>query len=57
MGEAWEMARRNPRVRQLLQYQLLEPWPDSVTWRSAVMERDGTPRPVYETLARLATAG
>jgi hypothetical protein len=56
MGEAWEIARRNPRVRQLLQYQLLDPWPASVTWRSAVMDRDGTPRPVYRTLARLASA-
>ncbi|HVL95009.1 MAG TPA: hypothetical protein VM266_04045 [Solirubrobacteraceae bacterium] len=56
MAEAWQIARRNPRVRQLLQYQLIDPWPRSVTWRSAIMSRDGTPRPAYETLARLAAA-
>ena len=54
MREAWHIARRNARVKQLLQYQLLEPWPEHVTWRTAVMERDGAPRPVFEALRELA---
>lgn len=56
MGEAWRIADRNPRVRQLLQYQLIDPWPRKVSWRTAVLKRDGTPRPAYRTLARLARA-
>jgi hypothetical protein len=55
MTEAWNIARRNTRVRQLLQYELIDPWGD-VTWRSAVMERDGTPRPVFHALADLASS-
>lgn len=55
MREAWQIAERNPRVRQLLQYELVDPWPEQVTWRSAVLERDGTPRPVFHALRRLAS--
>jgi len=57
MREAWRLAERNPRVRQLLQYLLIEPWPEAVTWRTAVLERDGAPRPVFEALRKLASAG
>jgi hypothetical protein len=53
MAEAWGIAQKNPRVRQLLQYQLVDPWFD-VTWRTAVLERDGTARPVFARLAKLA---
>jgi len=54
MREAWQIAERNPRVRQLLQYEIVDPWPKRVTWRSAVLERDGTPRPVFHALRKLA---
>lgn len=54
MREAWRIADRNPRVEQLLQYGLIDPWPAQVTWRTAVMKRDGTPRPAYYALQALA---
>ena len=37
------IARRNPRVRQLLQYQLVDP-PGDELWHSAILHRDGSPR-------------
>ena len=55
MTEAYGIAKRNPRVRQLLQYQLIDPWPKSVTWRSAVLKRDGTPTAAFRALAKLAS--
>ena len=53
LTEAWQIAARNKRVRQLLQYGLIDPWND-VTWRTAVLDRQGKPRPAYYALARLA---
>jgi hypothetical protein len=55
LREAWNIARRNPRVVQFLQYQLIDPWPKRVTWRTAVMDRNGKPRPAYHALRKLAT--
>jgi hypothetical protein len=52
--EAWNIARRNPRVVQFLQYLLIDPWPKKVTWRTAVLNRNGKPRPAYHTLRKLA---
>jgi hypothetical protein len=57
MTEAYTIAERNPRVRQLLQYQLIDPWPASVSWRSAVLKRDGTPTAAFRALAKLASSG
>jgi hypothetical protein len=57
MTEAWNIAARNPRVRQLLQYLMVDPWPEHVSWRSAVLERDGSPRPVFDALRELASSG
>jgi hypothetical protein len=57
MTEAYRIAERNPRVRQLLQYQLIDPWPKHVTWRSAVLKRDGAPTAAFHALARLASSG
>ena len=54
MSEAWKIAKANKRVRQLLQYEIIDPWRD-VTWRSAVTNRDGSPRPVFHALRRLAS--
>ena len=56
MTEAWKIAEANRRVRQLLQYEIIDPWRD-VAWRSAVTERSGKPRPVFHALRRLASAG
>ena len=57
MTEAYRIAERNPRVRQLLQYLVIDPWPKSVTWRSAVCKKDGTPTAAFRALAKLASAG
>lgn len=57
MRQAWRIAERNRRVKQLLQYQLVDPWPRDVRWRTAVLDRDGSPRPAYRALARLTGAG
>jgi hypothetical protein len=56
MKQAWNLVRRNRRVRQLLQYQLFDPWPRDVRWRTAVLNRDGSPRPAYRALAELASS-
>lgn len=56
LRESWNIAKRNRRVRQFLQYGLIDPWPAHVTWRTAVLAKDGTPRPAYSMLARLARA-
>ena len=51
MTAALKIAQRNHRVRQLLQYQLIDP-PADALWHSAVMSRRGTPEPAYKALAR-----
>jgi hypothetical protein len=56
MRQAWQLVKRNKRVKQLLQYQLVDPWPRNVRWRTAVLNRDGSPRPAYDALATLANA-
>ena len=38
LSSAFGIARRNPRVRQLLQYQLIDP-PDDVLWHSAILDQ------------------
>jgi hypothetical protein len=57
MGEAYKIAEKNPRVKQLLQYLVIDPWPKNVTWRSAVCKKDGTPTAAFRTLAKLASGG
>ena len=54
MKAAWRIAEGNRRVKQLLQYQLVEPWPTDVTWLSAVLNRDGSPRPAFRALASVS---
>jgi hypothetical protein len=54
LASAVSIARRNPRVRQLLQYQLVDP-PAHEVWHSAILHRDGSPQTTYAGLAR-ATA-
>jgi hypothetical protein len=48
---AVELAQRNPRVRELLQYQLIDP-PKDVLWHSALLKRTGLPQPAYKALVR-----
>ena len=50
---AYKIARRNPRVRQLLQYQLIDR-PADRPWHSAAMTRRGVPQAPFKALARLA---
>ena len=52
LASAYTIAHRNPRVKQLLQYQLVDK-PNSVLWHSAVMSRGGKPFPAYTALRRL----
>jgi hypothetical protein len=57
LTQAWDIAKRDPRVRQLLQYELIDPWPKKVTWRSAVLTRTGATTAAYDALRRLASTG
>jgi hypothetical protein len=47
---AIKLARKNPRVKELLQYQLVDPAATAL-WHSALLNRHGDPRPAYEALA------
>jgi hypothetical protein len=51
MGEAIKIAQDNPRVRQLLQYQLIDP-PAEALWHSALLSRRGKPEPAYKAVVR-----
>jgi hypothetical protein len=53
LASAYKIARRNPRVKQLLQYQLVDKSRHEA-WHSAVMSRGGKPFPAYTALRRLA---
>jgi hypothetical protein len=55
MRSAFHLARRNPRVKQLLQYQLVDP-PEHELWHSAVLDRDGEPQATYAGLAKASAA-
>jgi hypothetical protein len=50
LSAAVAIARRNPRVRQLLQYQLIDP-PAGDLWHSAILDRRGRLQPAYKALA------
>jgi hypothetical protein len=55
LASAHAIARRNPRVKQFLQYQLVDP-PSSQLWRSGIMSHKGKLHPAYAKLARAASA-
>jgi hypothetical protein len=55
LASAFSLARRNPRVKQLLQYQLVDP-PDTEIWHSAILHRDGSPQAAYAGLAKASAA-
>jgi hypothetical protein len=51
MVAALKIAQRNPRVRELLQYQLIDP-PSDALWHSAILSRHGSPQPAYKALVK-----
>jgi hypothetical protein len=53
LAEAYRIARRNPRVKEFLQYQLVD-GPAHELWHSAVMTRRGVPQAPFKALAKLA---
>ena len=55
LRDAYAIARRNPRVRQLLQYQLVDP-PAHELWHSALLDRHGRRLAPFAGLARAAAA-
>jgi hypothetical protein len=55
LRSAFQVARRNPRVKQLLQYQLVDP-PEEELWHSAILDRDGRRLPTYAGLAKVSAA-
>ena len=55
LRSAYEIARRNPRVRQILQYQLVDGPKDGI-WNSAILTNDGKPQGAYAGLAKAAAA-
>ena len=48
---AIDVARKNKRVKQLLQYQLIDP-PKTALWHSALLTRKGAPQKAYNALVR-----
>ena len=48
---AIDVARKNKRVKQLLQYQLIDP-PKGALWHSALLTRKGAAQPAYKALVR-----
>jgi hypothetical protein len=55
LASAFRLARRNPRVKQLLQYQLVDP-PEDQIWHSAILHSDGTRQAAYAGLASASVA-
>lgn len=53
LSQAYTLARRNPRVKEFLQYQLIDR-PSRVAWHSGVMSSRGVPQAPYNALARVA---
>lgn len=51
--QAITMTRRMSRVRELLLYQLIDPYDLRDTWRSGLYKHSGAPKPVVARLARL----
>jgi hypothetical protein len=55
LAQAYQIARRNPRVKEFLQYQLFD-GPAGEIWHSAVMSHSGVPQAPYKALAKVARA-
>ena len=55
LSAAYKIARKNPRVKQLLQYQLVDP-PAHELWHSAILDHHGRRLAPFAGLARAASA-
>jgi hypothetical protein len=55
LAAAYKIARKNPRVKQLLQYQLVDP-PKHELWHSAILDHRGRRLAPFAGLARAASA-
>src|SRR3954451_5598378 len=55
LRSAYDIARHNRRVRQVLQYQLVDP-PSAEIWHSAILTHHGTPQGAYAGLAKAAAS-
>jgi hypothetical protein len=55
LAAAYRIARKHPRVKQLLQYQLVDP-PAHELWHSAILDRHGNRLAPFAGLARAASA-
>ena len=51
LRQAYDLARRNQRVKQILQFQLVDP-PTEWLWHTAVLDHKGRPQGAYAGLAR-----
>ena len=56
LAQAFEIAQRNPRVRQMLQYQLVRPTRKWAFFDTAIVGRNGKPQRSYRVLAGWAQA-
>ena len=52
---AYQLAAKNPRVREILQYQLVDP-PSAELWHSAILGHDGKPQGAFAGLAKATAA-
>jgi hypothetical protein len=52
---AYQIARKNPRVREILQYQLVDGPKDGI-WNSAILTNQGKPQGAYSGLAKATAA-
>jgi GH35 family endo-1,4-beta-xylanase len=51
LRQSYDLARRNRRVKQILQFQLVDP-PSDWLWHTAVLDHKGRPQGAYKGLAR-----
>jgi hypothetical protein len=52
---AYDIARRNKRVKQILQFQLVDP-PTDALWHTAILDHKGRPQGAYSGLAKAAAS-
>jgi hypothetical protein len=55
LRRGFEMAHRNPRVKQMLQYMLMQP-AAGTPWDTGIIRPDGTPSPMFDVLRNWAQA-
>jgi hypothetical protein len=55
LRSAYDLVRKNKRVKQMLQYQLVDGTPDQL-WHTAIIHNDGRPMAAYAGLAKASAA-